>query len=151
MTAAPRVPAAVAGPIPVGGGSEPERNKALARLWFEEGWNRGNLEVADRIFSADFMMGGRTVGPDGPRDSVRRRHAAFADLTVEIGVQVAEGPWVATWFTTRARHIGPFAGVAPTGRTVTSEGMQLWRVHNGIAVEDHNVFDLWRVVHQLRA
>lgn len=128
-----------------------EANKALARYWFEEGWNKGNLAVADRVFAPDFRMGGKVVGPDGPRRSVRRRHDAFADLTVEVGVQVAEGPWVATWFTTHARHVAEFAGIAPTGRTITSEGMQLWRVENGLVVEDHNVFDLWRVIGQLRA
>jgi predicted ester cyclase len=128
-----------------------EANKALARYWFEEGWNRGNLAVADRVFAPDFRMGGRTVGPDGPRESVRRRHAAFGDFTVEVGVQVAEGPWVATWFTTRARHVAEFMGIAPTGRSITSAGAQLWRVENGLAVEDHNVFDLWRVLSQLRA
>ncbi|MFG2652139.1 ester cyclase [Streptomyces sp. NPDC048436] len=128
-----------------------EANKALARYWFEEGWSRGNVDVADQIFAPDFLLGGERVGPDGPRKSVLRRNAAFAGLTVEVGLQIAEGPWVATWYTTRATHIGEFAGVAPTGRTINSEGAQLWRVEDGMVVEDRNVFDLWKVVSQLRA
>lgn len=128
-----------------------ETNKALARRWFDEGWSRGRLEVADEIFAPDFVLGGERVGPEGPRRSVVARRTAFAGLTVEIRLQVAEGPWVATWFVTRARHVGEFAGLAPTGRAVTSEGVQLWRVRDGLVVEDHNVFDLWRVVSQLRS
>ncbi|WP_159072811.1 ester cyclase [Streptomyces glaucescens] len=128
-----------------------DANKALARYWFDEGWTRGNVGVADRVFAPGFLLDGEPVGPEGPRRSVRRRHAAFAGLTVEVGLQIAEGPWVATWFTTRATHVGEFAGIAPTGRTVTSEGVQLWRVEDGLVVEDRNVFDLWKVLSQLGA
>lgn len=134
-----------------GGADERQANKDLARYWFEEGWTRGNLAVADRIFAPDFVLGGKTVGPEGPRRSVSSRRTAFAGLSVAIGVQVAEGPWVATWFTTRATHVGEFAGVPPTGRLVVSEGIQLWRVVDGLVVEDRNVFDRWAVVSQLRS
>lgn len=128
-----------------------EANKALARYWFDEGWTQGNVDVADHVFAPDFLLGGVRVGPEGPKRSVRRRHAAFTDLTVRVEVQVAEGPWVVTWFSTRARHVREFVGVAATGRWVVSEGVQLWRVENGLVVEDRNVFDLWKVVGQLRA
>ncbi|WP_327287025.1 ester cyclase [Streptomyces sp. NBC_01198] len=133
------------------GVDEQQANKDLARYWFEEGWSRGNLAVADRIFAPDFVLSGKTVGPEGPRRSVSNRRAAFAGLSVSIGLQVAEGPWVATWFTTRATHVGEFAGVPPTGRLVVSEGIQLWRVADGLVVEDRNVFDRWAVVSQLRS
>ncbi|NUQ99003.1 MAG: ester cyclase [Streptomyces sp.] len=128
-----------------------EANKALARRWFDEGWSRGALDVADEIFAPQFLLGGRPVGPEGPRESVRLRRAAFSGLTVEVGLQVAEGAWVASWYTTRGTHVGEFAGVAPTGRAISSEGIQLWRVENGLVVEDRNVFDVQRVLGQLRA
>ncbi|MFF1277491.1 ester cyclase [Streptomyces marokkonensis] len=127
-----------------------EANKALARYWFQEGWNRGNVEVADRVFAPGFLLGGEPVGPEGPKRSVRARHAAFSGLTVDVGLQLADGPWVASWYAIRATHVGTFAGVPPTGLPVTSEGIQLWRVENGQVVEDRNIFDLWRVISQLK-
>jgi predicted ester cyclase len=130
---------------------EQEANKALARYWFEEGWTAGNLAVADEVFAPGFVLGGRPVGPEGPRRSVRDRRTAFADLRVEVRLQIAEGPWVATWFGTTARHVGVFAGVRPTGRVVSADGIQLWRVEGGLVVEDRNVFDRWAVVSQLRS
>ncbi|MEV7779623.1 ester cyclase [Kitasatospora sp. NPDC088351] len=136
---------------PEGVASVQEANKALARRWFDQGWSRGELDVADLIFAPEFRLGGRPVGPEGPRESVRLRRAAFAGLTVEVGLQVAEGPWVASWYTTRGTHVGEFAGVPPTGRAISSEGIQLWRVENGLVVEDRNVFDVQRVLSQLRA
>ncbi|MFE3824893.1 ester cyclase [Streptomyces sp. NPDC059092] len=126
-----------------------EANKALARRWFDEGWSRGELDVAELLFAPEFLLGGEKVGPEGPKRSVRARRAAFAGLTVDVGLQVAEGPWVASWYTTRGTHVGEFAGVAPTGRVISSEGIQLWRVENGLVVEDRNVFDVRRVLAQL--
>ncbi|MFB6522558.1 ester cyclase [Streptomyces sp. NPDC056401] len=128
-----------------------EANKALARLWFEEGWSRGNLQAADRIFAPEFLLNGEPVGPAGPKRSVWSRRAAFAGLRVDVGLQVAEGPWVASWYTARGTHVGEFAGLAPTGRDISSEGIQLWRVENGLVVEDRNVFDTRRVIAQLLA
>ncbi|MFD9432707.1 ester cyclase [Streptomyces sp. NPDC060002] len=128
-----------------------EANKALARRWFDEGWSRGELDLADVLFAPEFLLGGERVGPEGPKRSVRSRRAAFAGLTVDVGLQVAEGPWVASWYTTRGTHVGEFAGVAPTGRAISSEGIQLWRVENGLVVEDRNVFDVRRVLAQLLA
>jgi hypothetical protein len=68
-----------------------EANKALARRWFREGWELGSIDIADEIFHRDLMLRGRRVGPDGPRRSVRHRRTAFADMTVHVDLQVAEG------------------------------------------------------------
>jgi predicted ester cyclase len=126
-----------------------EANKALARRWFREGWERGNVDIADEIFDRDLMLRGRRVGPEGPRRSVRHRRAAFADMTVRIDLQVAEGDLVVTHFTTHARHVGEFCGVPPTGRVVTATGIVIWRIENGRVVEDRNAFDRWAVVSQI--
>ncbi|MFJ7266972.1 ester cyclase [Streptomyces sp. NPDC099050] len=128
-----------------------EANKALARRWFDEGWSRGNLQAADQIFAPEFLLNGERVGPAGPKRSVWSRRAAFAGLRVDVGLQVTEGPWVASWYTARGTHVGEFAGLAPTGREIFSEGIQLWRVENGLVVEDRNVFDTRRVIAQLLA
>ncbi|MFD5147868.1 ester cyclase [Streptomyces sp. NPDC058401] len=138
-------------PAPHGEPGVQEASKALARLWFDEGWSRGNLQAADRIFAPEFLLNGERVGPAGPKRSVWSRRAAFAGLRVDVGLQVAEGPWVATWYTARGTHVGEFAGLAPTGRDISSEGIQLWRVENGLVVEDRNVFDTRRVIGQLLA
>lgn len=135
-----------------GAGGDPdqqEANKALARRWFDEGWSRGNLDIAYEIFAPDFTLRGRVVGPDGPRRSVADRRRAFADLTVTIDLQIAEGDLVVTHFTTTARHAGPFCGVPPTGRRVRASGIVVWRVVDGLVREDWNAFDRWGVVEQI--
>ncbi len=49
-----------------------KENKALARHWFAEGWNKGNATVADVIFSPHFTLNGIEVGIEGPKKNVVR-------------------------------------------------------------------------------
>ncbi|WP_131737001.1 ester cyclase [Actinomadura roseirufa] len=134
-----------------GPGAGTEANKALARRWLQEGWGGGDLDLAGEVFAPGFTLRGRRVGPDGPRRSVSGVRAAFAGLAITVDLQVAEGDLVVTHFTATGRHVGEYRGIAPTGRTVTASGIQIWTVHNGRAIADVNVFDEWGMVEQLRA
>jgi len=145
-------PAPAPGPAPgaePGPAAGPEYNKALARRWFHEGWNLGNLAAAPEIFAPDFVLRGRTVGPQGPQRSVQGIRSAFDDLTVTVHLQIAEGDLVATRYTATGRHSAEYRGIPPTGRTVTVSGVQIWRVADGRAVEDWNSFDEWGLVSQI--
>ncbi|GLW63917.1 hypothetical protein Arub01_21610 [Actinomadura rubrobrunea] len=127
-----------------------EAGKALARRWLAEGWCGGDLDLADQIFAPDFVVNGRRVGPDGPRASVRRIRAAFADLAIRVDLQVAEGDHVVTHYTAQGRHVAEYRGIPPTGRTTTASGIQIWTIRDGMVVADRNVFDEWGLVSRLR-
>jgi predicted ester cyclase len=129
--------------------TEQEANKALARRWFELGWNRGRVEVAPEVFAPDFVLGGRLVGPAGPQRSVRAIRSAFAPLAVTVDLQVAEGPVVVTRYTARGTHVSEYRGIQPDGRDVVVSGVQIWTVRDGLAVDDRNLFDEWTLVTQL--
>lgn len=126
-----------------------QHNAELARRWFTEGWSAGTVEIAEEIFAEDFTLGGRMVGPDGPRQSVLARRATFADLSLTIEHIVAEGELVLTHFAARGRHTGAFQGIPPTGRWIDMRGMVMWRVAGEKVVEDWNCFDLSAVLSQL--
>lgn len=126
-----------------------ESNKALARRWFDEGWNRGNIDVAPEIFAPDFVLRGQCVGPAGPQRSVRAIRSAFESLAVTVDLQVAEGAMVVTRYTARGRHAAGYRGIPATGRWIEASGVQIWRVVDGMAVEDWNTFDEWSLMTQL--
>ena len=129
-----------------------EANKALARRWFEEGWNRGRLDLADEIFAADFVLRGERTGPAGPQRSVRYIRSVFEPMRVTVDLQIADGDFVVSHYTARGRHtLAPYRGIAPAGREVSASGVQIWRVRDGRAVQDWNTFDEWGLVEQLRA
>ncbi|GAA0538142.1 hypothetical protein GCM10010172_19290 [Paractinoplanes ferrugineus] len=124
---------------------------ALARRWFEEGWNGGRLEVAEEIFAPDFVLSGKRVGPAGPQRSVRHIRSVFDPMRVTVDQQIADERYVVSHYTARGRHtLAPYRGIDPTGRTVEASGVQIWRVEDGRVVQDWNIFDEWGMVAQLR-
>jgi hypothetical protein len=60
-----------------------EQYMAIARQWFTEGW-RGDLALADGIFSDELRTNGFRVGVAGPVGRIRDRLTGFPDLTTSI-------------------------------------------------------------------
>ena len=116
-----------------------EAHKALARLWFAEGWNKGNVSVADGIFSLHFTLNGIEVGPEGPKRNVLQTREGFPDITLTVEDQIAEADRVVTRWTARGTHLGAFNHLPPTGKTVVVPGIVIWRVVGGRVIEDHTI------------
>ena len=72
-----------------------EQNKALIRRFYEEVWNKGNLDVAEAVFAADYARhdlrpGNPPAGPEGQKRIAADFRAAFPDLQMTIDLMVAE-------------------------------------------------------------
>ena len=79
---------------------------ALARRSFDEIWNTGNLDVADELFSPDYVNHDPTSpevppGPEGVKQLARMYRRAFPDLEIrdEMAVEVADRHHMAMVFT----------------------------------------------------
>ena len=130
-----------------------DEGKTLARRYFEEVINQGNLSVADQIFAADYIdHSARPGGPTGPvavKPVVAAFRAAFHELDETIEDMVAEGDKVALRFRATGVHRGEFRGIAPTGRRVQWTGLVILRVAGGKIVERWGVIDLFSIIQQL--
>jgi hypothetical protein len=73
-----------------------DANKALARRFFEEVWNKRNLDVIADVFAPTVSLNGRDATSATIRGMVEARLAAFPDIRVTIEEQVAEGDCVST-------------------------------------------------------
>lgn len=132
-----------------------ERNKAVARRFFEEVINAGRLEVMDELASPE-LVGHDTLppgvwerGPEPYKRTVAMFRSAFPDQHQEIEDEVAEGDTVAVRVTMTATHLGAFLGVAPTGRRVRYEGMDCLRFREGKIVEHWTATDDLSLMQQL--
>lgn len=116
-----------------------EQNKAIVRSFFEEVYNKGNLDLIDTIFSPDYRglpAGGHTAhGPGSVRHTVTTMRHAFPDIHFTVEDIVAEGDNVVIHMTFRGTHRGAFLGIPPTGRQVEVEGAELARLAGGQIVE----------------
>jgi predicted ester cyclase len=64
---------------------------------------------------------------------------------------VAEGDKVAARFTMRGTHQGTFFGVPPTGKKITVQAMNMYRLSNGKFVEEHGQPDMLGLLQQIGA
>ncbi|WP_320784009.1 ester cyclase [Streptomyces sp. CRN 30] len=129
----------------------PDAHARLAQHWFGRAWAGGDVTIADEVFAADFVLNGRTVGPDGPRRSVRAVHSAFSDIGVDLDLIITDGSHVVTHYTTTARHTGTYRGVPASDRWIKVSGIVIWEIRGGKVVRDWNVFDTGEVVAQISA
>ena len=88
----------------------PEENKAVARRFFEEVWNKQKLEVVDEVFAATVLLNGQPVPRDTIKQLVAARRAVFPDIQVTVEDQVAEEDKVSTRRTWQATHRGTYRG-----------------------------------------
>ncbi len=133
-----------------------ERNKAVVIRFNKEVIERGSLIAFHELMAPDFVNrtapAGVSSGADGMlhmlNDVLR---PALPDLTVEIHDQIAEGDKVTTRKTLRGTHKGEFLGIAPTGRSVAIEVIDIVRVQDGRYAEHWGVSTLPLVLAQLRS
>lgn len=73
------------------------------------------------------------------RNWVAPVHAAFADRTYTTERFIADGDWAACVGVLEGTHVGPFMGIAPTGRRIRIPYMDIWRIEDG-RIADNPVF-----------
>ena len=131
-----------------------EVNKTIVRRLFEEVWNKGNLSVADELFtpncehhdasSPDF---GR--GPESEKKRATLYRTAFPDLRLTIEYIIAEGETVIARWSCRGTHKGDLSGIAPTGKQVTISGVSIARFSGSKMAEGWINWDALGLMQQL--
>lgn len=133
----------------------PGESSAVVRRFVEEFQTGHRIEVAESLLAADFVdrspFGPLTPDRDGVFALFGMLFAAFPDLRAEIHDQIEEGDKVVTRKTFHGTHDGEFMGIAPTGRAVSWDVIDIVRVRQGEMVEHWNVVDAMALMQQLGA
>ena len=128
-------------------------NKAIVLRSEAELWSKGNLTVADELYSPDFvchfLVGPKWKGIEGIKAEVRKHRVSFPDWQERVDDIIAEGDRVVIRFTSTGTHLGEFAGIAPTGRKVSIQEMAIYRLAQGKIVEQWGQPDLHGLLEQL--
>jgi predicted ester cyclase len=125
-----------------------ERYMRIARRWFTEGW-RGDLAMADGIFSEDLRTNGVHVGVAGPVGRIRDRLTGFPDVTTGIQDMFVSGDKLAVTLIWRGTHTGPYGGVAATGRSVEVRDTAIWHFRDGKVTEILTLQDQFAILKQI--
>ncbi len=133
------------------GTAEPEaseRYMQIARQWFTEGW-RGNLAMADDIFSEDLRTNGVRVGVAGPVGRIRDRLRGFPDLTTTIEDMFVSREKLAVTLIWRGTHTSEYGGVAGTGKRVEVRDTAIWHFSDGKVAEILTLQDQFGLLKQI--
>lgn len=128
----------------------------IVRLYFEEVWNKGRLDVLDEIIAPDYQnhsssMPDQPPGPAGLKPIVAAMRIAFPDLHYTIHDMVAGDGKVAIRTTLEGTHTGDFFGIPATGKSVKVSQMQIEYIKNGQITEHWRQTDELGLMRQLGA
>jgi predicted ester cyclase len=130
-----------------------KENKAVLRRCYEELINQKNLAAIDELIAENFVIHdappGLPRGPEGAKIAISDFHTAFPDGHLTIDEMIAEGDTVSTRMTFHGTHTGEFQGIAPTGKAVTVQGVNMIRVVNGKKVELWGGLNLFSLLQQI--
>jgi len=134
-----------------------EENKAVVRRYFEEAWNKQNLNVVDEIIAPDLLdheVDGseQKSGPEDVKSYLAGYYLkALPDVDITVEFQIAEGDMVLTYVTVRGTHQGELLGVPATGNPIEVTGMSVDRIERGKIVEAWVSWDQLGLLKQLGA
>lgn len=130
-----------------------EQLKLLAKRFYEEVLNQGDLAVIDELIADDFVEHEELPGLPSTREGVgawvTMMRSAFPDLVVTINKVVADGDEVWVHMTMRGTQYGPFMDIPATGRAIEIAGFDRVRVRNGKAIEHWGATDNLAMLQQL--
>lgn len=124
-------------------------HKRLVRLYFEEGINQGNVNVADEILASNFVKynnGAKSeeVGPDVLKQAITSHITNNTEYKFHIEDLLAEGDKVAVrwqWRSINVKYGKP--------KEVISQGISIFYFEDGKIEELWQAFDVWTFNKQL--
>jgi len=118
-----------------------DENKAIIRRWFEAE-NKKDLSPIDDIVAPDFVDHTHQLKSRGEyMQRINMFIKGFPDFHETIEDIIAEGDKVWVRFKFAGTHTGEYLGLAPTGKKITVECVDIFRIVDGKAVEEWEIAD----------
>ena len=118
-----------------------EENKTIIRRWFEAE-NKKDLSPIEDIVAPNFIDHAHQLrGLEEYKQRLNMLIKAFPDFHETIEDIIAEGDKVWVRFKFSGTHKGEYHGLAPTGKKVTLEAVDIFRMVDGKAVEEWEIAD----------
>jgi steroid delta-isomerase-like uncharacterized protein len=129
------------------------RNTAAMQQIFDA-FNTGDVSAIDSVLAPDAVDHSVLPGTEGTAAEQLKQYIAmarvgFPDLRITVDEQLAAADHVVSMTTFRGTHTGAFMGIAPTGRAVEVEAIDVVRFADGRAIEHWGLGNDLRMMQQL--
>ena len=127
------------------------QNKAVARSFFEDVLDKGKLEDYSKSHAPDFVAHaeGHLASLEEDMTAAREQRKAMPDMRVKVSHIVAEGDLVSVYWTASGTNTAAGWGIPATGKSVSVNGMTLFRFERGLIQEEWSVFNMYSILKQL--
>lgn len=119
--------------------TDADANKKVVTEFIDRLFSRGDLAAVDEYLSEEFVNHDPPFGVSADREGMRSAasgfRAAFSDWHSELHLLIGENDLVAEVFTASGTHRGEMMGVAPTGRQLSVQGINVFRLRDGRITE----------------
>lgn len=125
------------------------------RQLYNDVFNQGKIAEIDQLVDAKAVDHENHPGVEPTREGVKKLVAmyrdAFPDLHIAVNDIFASGDKVVARVTITGTQKGQYMDIAPTGKTIDVEGIDIIRFANGKMVEHWGVTDELAIMQQLGA
>jgi steroid delta-isomerase-like uncharacterized protein len=133
----------------------PEDNNNAIVHRFEEAFAANDVATIDELCDPNLVDHNPAPGQEptltGFKETIAQYKGIFPDSQVNLHAVIGEGDLVATHWTVTGTHEAEFFGVPATGRRVTVEGMNVYRLAGGKITDVWTQFDGLGLMQQLGA
>jgi hypothetical protein len=113
-----------------------EQNAAIARRWLEDVINAHDLSALDEILAPTAALDSATFAENpGPHTVLGALLTGFPDVEQTIEAVITQDDLVVIRYRSTGTHDGEFQGYAPTGKTITWTGTNIYRIACGRIAE----------------
>ena len=117
--------------------SEIERNKKVIQNLYEQSMNNRNMELLQDYISDEYTNIRGQKGAAAFQGSVTGLINAFPDIHWKIEELIGDSDRVVVRWKWQGTHAGPFQQFMPTGKSVSNDGVGIFKLKDG------KVIDIW--------
>jgi len=132
------------------------QNKDLVKKYYTDLDKTENRELdkfIEKYISRNFVLhlpGGLEIkGKEGLKEYYASSKEAFSDGTHTVNAIIVESNMVAFRATAKAKHLGTFMGIQPSGQEFTTTFAGFWKLDNGKIIEWWSEYDALGMMMQL--
>lgn len=138
------------------GQSLENQNRQIVETYFNEAWNKGNTGVLDQLLAADYINHTPSTpnpprGAKGLKPIVLAIRKGFPDLHYEIKELIVTKDRAVARVVMTGTNTGELFGMAPTGKKITVNQINIEKIINGKIAEHWRVTDELSMMKQLGA
>ena len=110
--------------------------------YVEEAWNRGNIQIVDELLTPghvrrDSLLNEPVVGIESVKAQIVSLQTGFPDFHFDVWIiPSANGEFVTRRWIMIGTHLVTWRNITPTGVSISSTGMAISRMEDGLIAEE---------------